>query len=106
MDFINDTDKMYDFLGLTREEFLKSYSYITQEEYQETFDKFIDDTTGVLADLMRESENLLLEENNGRDTGCNTTGEQLKTRVADYVYTNLRKAEIQEFEDLCSAMAC
>lgn len=106
MDFLNDTEKMYDFLELTREQFLKSYNYITQKEYQETFDKFIDNTTEILSDLMRESENLLLEEINGRDTNCNITGEQLKTRVSDYVYTNLNNKDIKEFEGLCIAMGC
>lgn len=31
--FLNDTEKMVDFLTLPKEEFLKSYSYITEEEY-------------------------------------------------------------------------
>ena len=31
--FLNDTEKMVDFLTLPKQEFLKSYSYITEEEY-------------------------------------------------------------------------
>ena len=35
-DFITDIPKMADFKILTKEEFLKSYSYITEEEYEAT----------------------------------------------------------------------
>lgn len=34
--FINDRDKMQDFLALTKEEFLEFYSYLTEEEYDNT----------------------------------------------------------------------
>lgn len=34
--FIDDTDKMYDFMKLSKEEFLKSYSYLTEAEYDNT----------------------------------------------------------------------
>ena len=34
--FIDDSEKMKDFVKLTKEEFLKSYSYLTEEEYDET----------------------------------------------------------------------
>tara|TARA_R110000823_G_scaffold18402_2_gene57688 strand:+ start:730 stop:900 length:171 start_codon:yes stop_codon:yes gene_type:complete len=35
-DFCDDKDKMIDFNELTKEEFLSSYSYITEEEYNLT----------------------------------------------------------------------
>ena len=35
-DFCDDKDKMIDFKELTKEEFLSSYSYITEEEYNLT----------------------------------------------------------------------
>lgn len=35
-DFLMDTDKMYDFIELSREEFLSSYSYLTPVEYDLT----------------------------------------------------------------------
>lgn len=38
MNFITDKEKMYDLLLLTKEEFLKSYSYLTEEEYNNTLD--------------------------------------------------------------------
>lgn len=35
-DFIEDEEKMYNFVRLTKEEFLLSYSYLTEEEYDNT----------------------------------------------------------------------
>lgn len=34
--FIDDGEKMRDFFHLSKEEFLESYSYLTEEEYDET----------------------------------------------------------------------
>lgn len=34
--FIDDEEKMYDFVRLTKEEFLLSYSYLTEDEYDNT----------------------------------------------------------------------
>lgn len=34
--FSNDAEKMADFAVLSKDEFLKSYSYITEEEYDAT----------------------------------------------------------------------
>lgn len=34
--FISDKEKMYDFTRLTKEEFMLSYSYLTDEEYDNT----------------------------------------------------------------------
>lgn len=45
--FIDDKEKMRDFVSLTKEEFLSSYSYLTEEEYNNTLQlsnkKFLDD---------------------------------------------------------------
>ena len=38
-DFIDDKDKMNDIFKLSKSEFLNSYSYLTEEEYQATIDK-------------------------------------------------------------------
>lgn len=38
-DFIDDKDKMNDIFILNKYEFLKSYSYLTEEDYQATIDK-------------------------------------------------------------------
>ena len=37
-DFLDDKEKMRDFKKLTKEEFLKSYSYLTEEEYNLTLE--------------------------------------------------------------------
>ena len=34
--FIDDTEKMRDFQTLSKEDFLESYSYLTEEEYENT----------------------------------------------------------------------
>ena len=34
--FIDDKEKMFDFIILKKDEFLKSYSYLTEEEYENT----------------------------------------------------------------------
>lgn len=34
--FFNDPDKMRDFIMLTKDQFLRSYSYLTEEEYDNT----------------------------------------------------------------------
>lgn len=36
--FIDDSEKMLDFLYLSKEDFLASYSYLTEEEYNATVD--------------------------------------------------------------------
>lgn len=38
--FINDKEKMADFKVLTKEEFLESYSYLTEEEYELTVQEY------------------------------------------------------------------
>lgn len=37
--FIDDKEKMNDIFKLSKSEFLKSYRYLTEEEYQATLDK-------------------------------------------------------------------
>lgn len=39
MSFIDDKEKMHDILWLTKEQFLNSYNYLTEEEYNATLDK-------------------------------------------------------------------
>ena len=36
-DFLDDEEKMRDFIYLTKEEFLSSYSYLTEDEYNNSF---------------------------------------------------------------------
>ena len=41
-DFLDDQEKMADLFELTKDEFLESYSYLTEEEYDETVEKAIE----------------------------------------------------------------
>ena len=41
-DFMGDAEKMFDFLQLSKDEFLKSYSYLTEEEYDLTAYRVLD----------------------------------------------------------------
>ena len=111
--FLTDVDKAYDFLQLTKSEFLQSYSYLTEQEYDETNAEFLSDKTGNLAELMRDAENMLIEENtyfDNEDTnpykGATITGEQLKAAVYCYTVEHLNKQEQQEFQEICEDMGC
>ena len=111
--FLTDVDKAYDFLQLTKSEFLKSYSYLTEQEYDVTNAEFLSDKTGNLAELMRDAENMLIEENtyfDNEDTnpykGATITGEQLKSAVYCYTIEHLNKEEQQEFQEICEDMGC
>ena len=111
--FLDDVDKVYDFLELSKEEFLQSYSYLTEEEYNTALKVFESDRADHLANFMRTAENMLIEENSYDDNTetnpyryCNVTGEQFKERIYDYVLEHLSAEERQDFEDYCYNMAC
>ena len=111
--FETDLEKMVDLLEAVMsednasayDEFLRSYSYLTENE--------LDDTVGlidaeVLADLYRQAENYYIEELNGRPTGLAITSEQAKSTIVKYVYDSglVSKAEQKEFEEICQSMGC
>ena len=48
--FIDDGEKYIDFLNLSKEEFLKMYSYVTEEEYNNTMIDWVDDTLELYTD--------------------------------------------------------
>ena len=111
--FLTDVDKAYDFLGLTKQEFLESYSYLTEEEYDQANKEFTSDVVGSLAELMRDAENMLIEENTYFDNEKTNpysyalvTGEQLKSAVYCYSLEHLTKEEQAEFEEECIGMGC
>ena len=111
--FETDLEKMVDLLEAVMsednasayDEFLKSYSYLTENELDDTVG-LID--AGVLADLYRQAENYYIEEMNGRPTGLAITSDVAKNTIVKYVYDSglMSKAEQKEFEELCMAMAC
>lgn len=111
--FLNDLDKVYDFLQISKQEFLESYSYITEEDYDLSMQELNEDRVRTLALLMRDAENMLIEEvtemgseEDNMYKGFIVTGEQLKSAIYCYVMEHLSKEEQQEFEDTCIAWAC
>lgn len=50
-DFLDDEEKMRDFICFTKEEFLASYSYITEDEYDNTYKRYY---ARELANVLRE----------------------------------------------------
>lgn len=111
--FLTDVDKAYDFLELSKVEFLESYSYLTGQEYEEACREFVSDIPYNLAELMRDAENMLIEENTYVDNEhtnpykyASITGEQLKDRVYSYAQSHLSKEEMEEFQNACEDMAC
>lgn len=104
--FGDDYDIMNDFLQLSKEEFLKLYSYLSNYEYQIVYNSFITNQVEILADCMRQAENLLIEEMHDRPTNCTVTAENLKRTISSYALKNLSQSDYQEFEDICQSMAC
>lgn len=49
--FINDKEKMRDFKKLSKKEFLASYSYLTEQEYDNTAEEMLDKLYGDLGDM-------------------------------------------------------
>lgn len=103
LSFLDDTGKMIDYLVMTKEEFLKCYSYITIDEYVVTDEEFKEDIAYNLADMMREAENIYIEELNGRSES-DLTSLEIKNAVSEYL-PNLTKEERIDFEEYCRAMA-
>ena len=112
--FIDDLDKMYDLLTISKEEFLQSYSYLTEAEYDETLKAILptndllpdnEEQIDNLANLCRRAENLYIEEINDRKTEWNVLGSQLKEAIYDFVRTNYTGAQQDLFNEYCSELA-
>ena len=111
--FIDDLEKMVDLLEASMAEdnmqayddFLHSYSYLTENELDDTIKAI---TGEALADLYRQAENAYIEELNGRPTGLAITSETAKSVICRYVFDSglMSKAEQREFEECCESMAC
>lgn len=114
--FEDDTEKLFDLLHLSKEDFLQSYSYIHEVDYEQTLNMFKvndhkteeenEEVIDNLACLLRGAENMYIEELNGRDTGLNVTGSQFKEVLFDYVARTLNSKQKELFEELCYDMAC
>jgi hypothetical protein len=114
--FENDTEKLFDLLQLSKEDFLQSYSYIHEVDYEKTLSMFKvaehktqeenEETIENLAYMLRGAENMYIEELNERPTGCSITGSQFKEAIYDYVDKTLNETQKELFYELCEAMAC
>lgn len=107
--FIDDLEKMTDLLSLVVqhgweqgfERFFEAYSYLTPNE--------IDDTAALispesLADLLRQAENVYIEELNGRETGLAITSEQAKSAIIDFIYKYMPEHDQRIFEHAVESM--
>ena len=113
-DFLDDLDKVYDLLIMSKEEFLDSYLYLTEKEYDLTLEKIQprtksaeddEDIIDNMSNLCRRAENLYIEEINGRDTEWNVLGSQLKDAIYTYVMNNYSTEQQNMFNDYCNALA-
>lgn len=112
-DFLDDLDKVYDLLTISKEEFLDSYLCLTEKEYDLTLDKIQprtrsaeddEDIIDNMSNLCRRAENLYIEEINGRDTEWGVLGSQLKVAICTYVMHNYSEAQQNLFNDYCYNM--
>lgn len=58
MNFIDDEEKMKNLLELNKDEFLKEYSYLSEEEYQNILDKMWEE----LADIPTDKTGTFIED--------------------------------------------
>ena len=107
--FIDDIEKMTDLLTFIvenpkgwKEQFMESYSYLTEEEVDETVKEINGQS---LAYLYRTAENMYIEEMNGRKTGLKTDSETAKTAIINAVNT-LPECEADAFNEVCESMGC
>ena len=110
---LSDLDKAYDFLSLTKSEFLESYSYMKEQDYDNMLSEFKANEIEILAEYVRDAENMLIEENTYFDNeetnpykSYTVTGEQLKSAVYCYAFEHLTHAEQDELNEICDGMAC
>ena len=75
--FIDDKEKMLDFAKLSKEEFLKSYSYLSEKEYDETLQVYTKQKTAVMVEFIDDTNNW-----NWFDVRVNTTPEKA---IIDYL---------------------
>lgn len=54
--FYDDYEKMRDFRHLTKAEFLQSYSYLTEEEYENTLELYNRDRTNLMQHYLKISD--------------------------------------------------
>lgn len=104
--FIDDIEKMSDFIVMGREYFLESYNYLSDKEYEETRQEFHKNRVDILSDMYRQAENIYIEELNNRPTGLNINSETIKTNIVYHVEQYCTIPEQTEFYELIESMGC
>lgn len=101
MNFVNDAEKMRDYWDLTKEEFLFSYSYLTEEEYEETR-KIVGDRDNVAAKLRYlikraglHNDEIYVWQDDDSTIGIDVNGEP---------WSNFLKPDVAECEVRCLIM--
>lgn len=56
MHFIHDKEKMKDFCNISKEEFLKSYNYLSEKDYEDTEDYIELNFTEIIRNKMTDKE--------------------------------------------------
>ena len=109
-DFLDDIDKVYDLLDtkLSKKEFLKTYSYLTEEEYNLSVSNLYADLTGNIAQFFRTAENMFIEENTemGGENPyayANVTAEEFKSRIYDFMNEVCTEQEIEEIREIADS---
>ena len=112
--FLYDLDKIYDLLILSKREFLDSYIYLSEAEYDLTLSEIQpindsveenEDQLSNLANLCRRAENLYIEELNDRPTEWNVLGSQLKEAIYDFARNNFTEEQQEYFNEYCDDLA-
>lgn len=104
--FLFNLELANNFLTLDEKSFKKFYSSINTKEYKRITKDFQSDIICNLAELMREAENLHIEDLNARKYNLTFNGEQFKTTINNYAEANLTKDQYEEYCNLCIELAC
>lgn len=96
---LTDLDKVVDFLTISKQEFLDSYSYLKEQDYIDMTEVFNDNKLMYLSTWWNCAEKLVA----GLVTySYSVSGEELKTVISNYAVDNLTKEELYELYDLCA----
>lgn len=102
-DFIDDLEKMYDYLLDYGEEegFLKKYPYLTKEEILATEKEFNKDIIGNLVKLLKQAHELMQATENNKPRIYPINGQSLAWRVLDFCTMFLTEEEQRKFKAEC-----
>ena len=98
--FVNDAEKMRDFHRLTKEEFLQSYSYLTEEEYDNTYKLAIPHTKYrvCIKYIVHDYVDVELPSDQNPNDAIELAEEISSNRSGDEMYWDIEYSEITERE--------